>query len=87
MVKAQKTYLWVNAGATVSTQIQSQKGGARSSIWGPYLGTFVRTVFPTEFGYEAGLFYTTKGTRFTDSSFSGFSYCIFSNIEQNFHKR
>jgi hypothetical protein len=71
LLKAQKTYIWAGIGAIASSQIQSQQGdGDRTAIWGPYISAFIRSQFPTQFGYETGIFYTTKGTRFTDSSVS-----------------
>lgn len=71
VVNAQRTGLWANGGATFSTQIQSLRGdGSRGYITGPYVGLFVRNEYATLLGWEVGLNYTEKGTKFPDSSSS-----------------
>lgn len=66
---AQRTGLWAEGGVTFATQIQSQRGdGSRGTMTGPYAALFVRNEYPTLLGWEAGLFYTEKGTKLPDSS-------------------
>jgi hypothetical protein len=67
-IKKIKGYLYATGGANWATYFQSSSDvKSLRGIWGPEVALSLRTVYPTWIGYEAGVFYSTKGARFSDS--------------------
>src|SRR5437763_12966857 len=67
-IKKIKGYLFATGGANWATYFQSSSNvQSVRGIWGPEVALSLRTVYPTWLGYEAGVFYSTRGARFSDS--------------------
>ena len=62
-LNAQKSNLWVKGGATASSFFETYNSN-KSMIFGPEFGVFLRAQFPHNLGYESGIFYAEKGTKF-----------------------
>src|SRR3954452_7762906 len=68
-IKKIKGYLYATGGANWATYFQSSSDvNSLKGIWGPEVSLSLRTVYPTWVGYEAGVFYSTKGASFSDST-------------------
>jgi hypothetical protein len=64
-----KGYLYATGGANWATYFQSSKDvNSLRGIWGPEVALSLRTVYPTWVGYEAGVFYSTRGAQFSDTT-------------------
>ena len=67
--KRTKSYLYLTGGANWATFFQSSSDvNSVRGIWGPEVALSVRTVLPTWLGFEGGVFYSTRGARFSDTT-------------------
>jgi len=60
---AQKVYLWGTAGLNASSFLESIPAD-KSSVLGPQLALSLRAKYPTHWGYDAGIYYSAKGTNY-----------------------
>ena len=62
-LKAQKTSIWASGGVTLSSLYETYSSN-KSLLIGPEVVLSLRANYPGNWGYETGIYYATKGTKF-----------------------